>query len=205
MSAPKSKTPLNPKAKVFYPDVPVGTAKRQATFSNCANKNQTERQVYGVHDVKYTAVRLKKNQVNGVVEWARKNWKNELPTYKDMKDLEQNLLCRFLRPSELIKVMNELKRKCFIQEMEIKIQDDKKANELVGKEGRNMHDLTKNNGLLYVWYHKVGHKLVLYAVDKNENCKKAQNNLKKACSDLTLKGYVKSFAFKTIKKTSFES
>eukprot|EP00798_Chlamydomonas_sp_ICE-L_P029874 gene29874-biopygen11610 len=149
----------------------IGSADRQDVFKKCTENNLDDRKKYEVSNVKYDDAKLSRSQMQSIIKWALYKWKTEgavdfnLKTYDGMKTLEEELLCRFLRPSELIRLMSMMGTSIFIRKVTVPIKPTISAGDIVGHLGAHAYALTKKFDLLYVWYHSEDNKLVMYAVE----------------------------------------
>jgi len=162
-----------------------GSKERINLFTECAKKNNSARKTYEVNTVKYDNVKLSKQQKINIIEWIKQKWgKNvdKLLTYKGMKAIQDELLCRFLRPSEIIDICNMLRLYPVINYATVPIVPDVNVSELLGRLGEKNIKMTEKFNLLYIWYHSSTNKMVIYATD--EDSKKAISNIKLAISNI---------------------
>ena len=165
-----------------------GSKERINLFTECAKKNNSARKKYEVNTVKYDNVKLSKQQKINIIEWIKQKWgKNvdKLLTYKGMKAIQDELLCRFLRPSEIIDICNMLRLYPVINYATVPIVPDVNVSELLGRLGEKNIKMTEKFNLLYIWYHSSTNKMVIYATD--EDSKKAISNIKLAIDDIDKK------------------
>lgn len=172
----------------------LGSTARRDKFEQCVSTNMDDRKKYSVQDVKYDNVKLTPKQLGNIRDWASARWsKNpsqQLMTHAGMMILEKELLCRFLRPSELIKLMTMMDETVFIHEVRVPILPEVHADDLVGAVGDNVYKMTKEYQLLYVWYHAKDHTLVMYAIEHGYKGKIAKKNIESAIKFLSQKKYV---------------
>jgi hypothetical protein len=174
----------------------IGSADRRAVFKKCTENNLDDRKKYEVSNVKYDDAKLSQSQMQSIIKWALDKWKTKgdvdfnLKTYKGMKTLEEELLCRFLRPSELIRLMYMMDMSIFIREVTVPIKPTISAEDIVGHLGAHAYTLTKKFDLLYVWYHSEGNKLVMYAVEHGYKGGEGKGKIERAIKFLEGKGFV---------------
>jgi len=165
-------------------------------FKKCTENNLDDRKKYEVSNVKYDDAKLSQSQMQSIIKWALDKWKTKgdvyfnLKTYKGMKTLEEELLCRYLRPSELIRLMYMMDMSIFIREVTVPIKPTISAEDIVGHLGAHAYALTKKFDLLYVWYHSEGNKLVMYAVEHGYKGGEGKGKIERAIKFLEGKGFV---------------
>lgn len=110
-------------------------------------------------------------QLSALAEYMRQNGIsfNSLLTYTGMDNIANDVLCRWLRPSELQRlslIMNMGTLSIYRASLELQLKVP--PGEFVGILGENLVRLTGNYNLLYAWYHNSNKTLVLYSLRKGD-------------------------------------
>lgn len=157
---------------------------RLKIFDECRNRtNPNIPNALG--GVKYHTTMTDK-QLSALASYLNANSINfkTLLTYDGMDSIASDVLCRWLRPSELTNlslIMNQ--GDLTIQRATLKVQfpSDMKPGDFVGMLGDNLISLTRMHNLLYAWYHNSNKTLIMYSLRKGD--------LKSAMKDPLVKDY----------------
>lgn len=94
-----------------------------------------------------------------------------LMTYAGMERISSEVLCRWLRPSELQRlalIMNQGELKIYRATLKLQLDPKSTPGRFVGILGANLITLTSKHNLLYAWYHNSSKNLVLYSLRKGD-------------------------------------
>ncbi len=107
-----------------------------------------------------------------------------LLTYDGMENIANQVLCRWLRPSELQRLSAIMKQdtlNMYRGTLRLQLEPDATPGTFVGILGENLVALTRKHNLLYAWYHNSSKNLILYSLRKGD--------IKGACSDSIVKNF----------------
>ena len=156
------------------------------SFRRCSADTEALRSRFGLAEVSYHAS-MDEAQIDGLVAFLKEAGvsPNNLLTYKNMHLMSQ-VLCRWPRPRELAEASRKMYAASrgksgglpvyYVTYFFLDAVDDADAKEIdsrlgafVGREGRNLSELTEKNNVMYMWVKKVSgsQTRVLYVYSRN--------------------------------------
>jgi hypothetical protein len=170
-----------------------GSRRRRKVFGECVAKNNGVREQWNLNGVHYDNRKLSDSELQGVYEWAVATWGGEtkqvyekLLSHAGQTELDRAILCRFMRPSELVRLMENRGQHISVHEASIPVDLDgaaktgagktgaaktgaaknsvAKAGAFVGVLGSRLNALTNKHKLLYMWYHHNSRTVMAYCV-----------------------------------------
>jgi len=142
---------------------------RLKEFNKCRDKtNPNISEILG--SVSYHS-KMTDKQLLSLVEYMALNQIDfkTLLTYDGMDHLSKEVLCRWLRPSELQRLsvmMKQDKMTIYRGTMQLQLHPHTTPGYFVGILGQNLIALTQKYNLLYAWYHNSNKSLILYSLNK---------------------------------------
>ena len=166
-----------------------GSARRRQVFGECVVNNKDARGKWALDGVHYDNRKLSDEELRQVYSWAEDRWAGQggvknLLSHKGQVELDQAILCRFMRPSELVRMMQQNGKPAVsvhVHEAAIPVDLDAlgkaaegknsaaKAGAFVGALGSRLNTLTRKHGLLYMWYHHNSRVVMVYSVSNDSN------------------------------------
>lgn len=145
--------------------------RRITLFKYCAESLDDLRKPYRLQDVTYGKKITSDKEIEGLIEYLRDATFNDIESICSYDGMvaAAYILCRWIRPSELRLIAEQLKVdnfKVYKGTVELKFNKDSERARFVGSAGEHLIKFTKDYGLMYAWLSK--NELRVFGFNKDQ-------------------------------------